>query len=429
MDKATLARRLAPSLVAGAWDKATITTALERRLPTPLQRLAPEIARDLLRLLPASYAPLVRHVTKELLAVDGFQRVFNYCTRRRVWPGFDLTPPAMSPVPPFHTLDLPQLATLDALADWLMVPLERLDYLADITHRYEAHGDMAVNQYHYHLHPKKTGGHRLIEAPKQGLKALQRQILRGIIDRVPTHPDAFGFVPGKTCWHAAQRHCNEDVVICFDLREFFPSIASARIFGLFRSLGYPQTIAHYLTGLCTTTTPPRVFERMSFTQRHMYRAPHLPQGAPTSPALANHMAFGLDRRLAGLAKKLGASYSRYADDLCFSGDREITKPVLRTVPEIVQSEGFTLNLGKTRVMPQTGAQRVTGIIVNQHLNIDRQTFDRIKATIHALNTPKDPRRADPMVAARLRGQIDWVTTLNPNRGRKLERLLDKALGV
>ena len=255
------------------------------------------------------------------------------------------------------------------------------------------------------------------------MKSVQRQILRNIIDKTPNHGDAFGFVKGRSCLDGAARHAGEAVVICFDLRDFFPSIGSGRIFGMFKCLGYPRAVSLYLTALCTTATPTRILERLSFDERTYYRRPHLPQGSPASPALANKAAFTLDRRLSALASRLNAYYSRYADDLSFSGDRHIIRTLLQVVPQIVRDEGFCLNAAKTRIMPDVTRQVVTGVIVNEHLNVSRESFDQLKATIHACGKTADKRLSDPEFRASLLGKIDWVEAVNPNRGQKLRHLL------
>src|SRR5207253_7777935 len=113
--------------------------------------------------------------------------------------------------------------------------------------------------------------------------------------------------------------------------------------------------------------------------------PHLPQGAPTSPALANLCAFGLDRRLAALAERVGATYSRYADDLAFSGDAWLlghAEGVRRTVAEIAREEGFRVNERESQLMSRAGRQRICGIVVNERPNLARTDFDRLKATLH-----------------------------------------------
>ncbi|MEL7257527.1 MAG: reverse transcriptase family protein [Pseudomonadota bacterium] len=289
----------------------------------------------------------------------------------------------MAPTDAFSTFELPQLTTADALADWVGLSLDQLAYHSDLQNRFEEHGDMAVNHYHYHLKPKSTGGQRVIEAPKKRLKTIQRCILTGILDHVAAHPDTFGFVRGRNCLDGAARHAGEQAVLCFDLKDFFPSIGYARVFGLFRCLGYPHTVARYLSAFCTNVTPSRIVEHMRPEDRPLYKTPHLPQGAPTSPSLANLLAYTLDNRLSALARSLNANFSRYADDLAFSGDSFIAATLMRTVPGIVEEEGFALNTKKTRVTSALSRQSVTGVVVNQHLNIDRKTFDRLKAIIHA----------------------------------------------
>lgn len=424
MDRGALAVNLAQGLCSGGWSAPEVGAILARRLPGAARRLAPRIASELVTAAPGPYAPTARITRAVLQRCESFERLYRWCNRNDIWPAPDLSRPSMAPVAAFARLDLPGLATQKALADWLLLPPERLDYLSDPASRHERHGDFAVNHYAYVLHRKTHGGLRLVEAPKPTLKSLQRQILRGILNRVPPHDDAFGFVRGRNCRGAARRHAGEQVVICFDLKDFFPSIGAGRVFGLFRCLGYPQPVARHLTGLCTNTSPSRITDRLPPPDRPMYRRPHLPQGAPCSPALANLAAFGLDRRLSGLARSLGAGFSRYADDLAFSGDRDIAAPLLRLVPDIIRDEGFVPNPAKTRVMSETTRQQVTGVVVNRHLNVPRARYDRLKSAIHACRQGAAPDRL-----AEIEGEIAWVEAVNPPRGAKLRRLLTRALSA
>jgi hypothetical protein len=231
---------------------------------------------------------------------------------------------------------------------------------------------------------------RLVEAPKPRLKAIQRQILKDILSRVPVHKAAHGFVRGRSCLSGAQLHAAEAMVATFDLAQFFPSIGRARIHGLFHSLGYPWAVSRQLAGLCTTRTPATIFLRLPAEQRPdrdvqaLYGVAHLPQGAPTSPALANLVSWRLDLRLHGLARAMEANYSRYADDLAFSGGEDFGKRLggLQEVLEtIAKEEGFALNRGKTRVMPRHTRQRITGIVVNAHCNTGRSEFETLKAIL------------------------------------------------
>ncbi len=427
MNRKDLARNLAHSLTLGAWSKAYIQSTLTRRLPRALHRLADAISSDLVTNRPYTYSPNIKLIANALRNNDQFERIFRYCSRRNIWPDPDLSSPVMSPVAVFQALDIPQLATLDALSDWLFLPIERLEYLADLHSRYENHGDTQVNHYHYVLHRKKSGGMRVIEAPKLALKTVQRQILHGILDKVPAHPDAFGFAKGRSCLDAANRHAGEQVVICFDLKDFFPSIGAGRIFGLFRCLGYPHRVASFLAALCTSVTPSRVVERTSGIDRDTYRKPHLPQGSPASPGLANLAVFTLDRRLSALARSVDANYSRYADDLSFSGDSHVAGTLLRAVPRIIKDEGFEPNSAKTRIMSKSSRQVVTGVVVNHHLNVSRKSFDQLKAIIHACGKAGDLRLNDPVFQTSLLGKIGWVEAVNPHRGQKLLDLLSTAI--
>jgi hypothetical protein len=154
---------------------------------------------------------------------------------------------------------------------------------------------------------------------------LQRQILASLLRLIPTHAAAHGFVPGRSPHSFAAPHGGRRMVIRLDVTSFFAAVSARRVYGMLRAAGFPEPVAHTLTGLCTTVTPPSVLTHApaSVPNRDyrlaLLRAPHLPQGAPTSPALANLCGFHLDRRLTGLAARYGARYTRYADDLAFSG--------------------------------------------------------------------------------------------------------------
>jgi hypothetical protein len=155
--------------------------------------------------------------------------------------------------------------------------------------------------------------------------------------------------------------------------------------------------------------------------------PHLPQGAPTSPALANLCAYRLDCRLAGLADAFGAVYSRYADDLVLSGRTAVLSraPHLRrAVAAIVADEGFRLNERKSALATRAGRQRVCGIVVNAHTNVARDDYDRLRAALHEAAT-RGPAAANPRgvpdLRAHLLGRIAWAEALNPARGARLRR--------
>ena len=159
--------------------------------------------------------------------------------------------------------------------------------------------------------------------------------------------------------------------------------------------------------------------------------PHLPQGAPTSAALANLAAHRLDARLSGLARVAGASYTRYADDLVFSGGETFARSIARFpthVAAIALEEGFAVQHRKTRVMRQGVRQRAGGVVLNRKTNIARDEYDRLKAILHncVRYGPRDQNRAGvPNFPAHLAGRVAYVSRLNPQRGARLLALFEK----
>jgi retron-type reverse transcriptase len=204
------------------------------------------------------------------------------------------------------------------------------------------------------------------------------------------------------------------VVVRVDLEDFFAGVTAARVFGIFRAAGYPESVAHALTGLCTNAVPVDESVPGHWRLSRRLATPHLPQGAPTSPALANLAAFALDRRLTGLAGAIGATYTRYADDLVLSSEHFLRTPVA-AITQIARAEGFRVNTAKTRVMGRGRRQTVTGIVVNAHPNVPRAEYDTLKAILHRA-THDGPSGLDP---THLLGRIAWVESLNPHRGAKL----------
>ena len=227
-------------------------------------------------------------------------------------------------------------------------------------------------------------------------------------------------------------------VLRIDLADFFSSVTAARVFGIFATLGYPAAVARVLTGLCTTETPAAVWERRpgaragaEFERWEKLRARHLPQGAPTSPALANLAAMRMDRRLSGLARAAGAAYTRYADDLAFSGDAEFVRGWKRFeawVGAVAGEEGFAVNHRKTRMMRAGVRQRVAGVVVNVRPNVEREEYELLKAILtncvrHGARGQNREGVAD--FRAHLAGKIAQVAAVHAGRGAKLRGLLER----
>ncbi len=300
---------------------------------------------------------------------------------------------------------VPRIDSVGELAERLELDAGQLAWLADVR-GLERRASPRLRNYTYVRIPRVSGPPRVIERPKARLKEIQRWILREVLVWIPVHDAAHGFVRGRSARTHASAHLGRRVVMRFDLEDFFASVSAARVYGIFRTAGYPESVAHVLTGLCTNVVPTDVPVSGRLARR--LATPHLPQGAPTSPALANLAAYRLDCRLAGF----GLTYTRYADDLVFSTDRNVRR--LRVEP-IARDEGFRLNAAKTRVMGHGSRQTVTGVVVNVRPNVPRAEYDVLKAILHraAHDGPGD------LDAAHIMGRIAWVESLNPARGAKL----------
>jgi retron-type reverse transcriptase len=285
---------------------------------------------------------------------------------------------------------------------------------------------------------KRHGLLRLIEAPKARLKKLQRQILAEILDRIPPHPAAHGFVKGRSIKTFAAPHVGQRVVLRMDLQDFFPSLAGVRVQTLFRTLGYPEGVADRLGGICTNATPrgawsavPDADRNIVWTAAALHARPHVPQGAPSSPSIANACAYRVDCRLSGLAEAAGAQYTRYADDLAFSGSEEFEGGVERFAAQaaaILAEEGFAVNHRKTRVMRQGVRQHLAGLVTNERLNVGRDDYDRLKATLTncvRLGAESQNREGHPKFREHLTGRVGFVEMVNPAKGERLRRVLQQ----
>lgn len=316
--------------------------------------------------------------------------------------------------------DTPRLDDLAALAAFLDVDGDHLDWYADRREINRSAPDGALRHYRYAWTPT-----RLIEAPKPRLRSLQRLVLDEVLGRIPVHPAAHGFVPGRDVRTFTSVHLGKSTVVRLDLAAFFAGVTVSRVYGLFRGAGYPEPVAHTLAALCTTRTPPDVLRSApSFLLAARLRQPHLPQGAPSSPALANLIAFRLDRRLAGLAVRFGAAYSRYADDLAFSGSFDAPR-LVAAASAIVADEGFQVHPLKTRVRGRADRQQLAGLVVNEHAAVPRAEYDRLRAILHTAardGLPAANRANHPDFRAYLAGRIAWVGRDHPSRAAKLARL-------
>jgi retron-type reverse transcriptase len=351
-------------------------------------------------------------------------------------------PASMHPVTAAVEWQIPRIESVGALAEWLEIGPSELAWFADLKRlcsRKSAPAVSSIAHYSYRVLAKDSGNIRLIEAPKRRLKQIQQKILSSILDKIPAHPAAHGFVKQRSIKTFAAPHVGHRVVLRMDLKDFFPSIHGARIPAFFRMAGYPEPVADLLGGLCMNATPRSLLkmlgkgidvERM-VEARALYAWPHLPQGGPTSPALANLCGYRMDCRLSGLAQSANAVYTRYADDLAFSGDETFARSVLRfaaQVAAILREEGFTVHHRKTRVMRQGVRQYLAGIVVNEHSNIARRDYDRLKAILTNCfrhGPESQNRESHPAFRQHLKGRVAFVAQVNTARGAKLHKLFEQ----
>jgi hypothetical protein len=436
--KESSARNLAAAFLTGPWSPDGLVSqaalACGRR-----ERWLKALARRVLAAYPGPALPDWDHLTAFLAADRGFARAWarqGVPRRRLFW-----VPAAMAPAPGAPaSWPVPALATPGALADWLGVTPGELEWFADSHGREAGLPAGPLRHYTYRWLRGRSGKVRLLEMPKQRLKAVQRRLLHELLDRIPPHGAAHGYRRGRSVLTYAAPHAGRAVVLRFDLRDFFPSVRAARVHALFRTAGYPAAVARLLTGLCTNVVPPDVRQAVPVPEYPSgtrpptgppYGDPHLPQGAPTSPALANLCVYRLDGRLDALARSLGACYTRYADDLAFSGDEVLERSARRfqvQVCRIALEEGFEVHTRKSRFMRRGVRQQLAGVVVNEHPNVRREEYDRLKAILtNCLRHGPASQNRDGHTDFRghLAGHVAYVAMLNPARGQRLRALFDR----
>jgi len=319
---------------------------------------------------------------------------------------------------------LPLMHTSVDLARLLNIALPRLRWLT--FHRRGA----ALVHYHRYGIPKKTGGLRSISAPKPTLAKAQRWVLQHVLTPLPVEPEAHGFVTARSILTNAAPHVGKNVVLNMDVKDFFPSITFRRVKGLFKGVGYSEHVAAVLALLCTE--PPRMPAELD-GKKYMVALGErcLPQGACTSPAITNLLCRRLDRRLAALSAKHGFTYTRYADDLTFSGpSRAGVGKLLKSVRSILTLEGLAEHPDKTCVMGTGRRQEVTGLTVNQKLGVDRDVVRELRAILHNARKhglASQNRDNLPNFGAYLKGRVEFVCMVEPARAPVLRAALQAAL--
>lgn len=231
--------------------------------------------------------------------------------------------------------------------------------LVGMNHQYIC--NMAYDSKRFYRHfsiPKSNGGKRSIDEPLPDLKYVQTWILKNVLEKVPVSEYAKAYVKGRTLKHNAKFHKSQKVIVSMDIKDFFPSISVKDVTEIFVGMGYYHDLSCFLAHLCC----------LDYI---------LPQGAPTSPYLSNLRMISIDNEIKDFTTTRRIRYTRYADDLTFSGDFD-PHMLIKTISGIVYNEGFQINNKKTRVARKNTRQEVTGIVVNSHMQISKEKRRKIR---------------------------------------------------
>ena len=251
-------------------------------------------------------------------------------------------------------IGLPVIKNIYNITHFTRLSSTKLNYLSNC----------AKHLYRVYSLPKKSGGVRIIAQPSRELKAVQAWILRNILDRLTSSQCSKGFEIGSSILDNAKPHIGSSYILNIDLKDFFPSIPANKVYSVFSSLGYEKTVCILLTNFC------------------VYNG-CLPQGAPTSPKLANLICSKLDSRIQGYTGPRGLTYTRYADDITISANT--IKKVINArdfLETIIHNENLSINKNKTQITGVRRAKKVTGLIVNQsNVGIGREKYREIRAEI------------------------------------------------
>lgn len=254
--------------------------------------------------------------------------------------------------------------------------------------------------------PKKNGKYRVIHIPNEKLKQTQKIVLKNILEKIEISQNAMAFVKGKSIKDNAKNHVNKKYILNIDLKDFFYNIKHKQVYLALKKEGYNDHNASKLAYICT------------------YKG-HLPQGAPTSPYLSNIICKDLDKEIFDICSKIDASYSRYADDITISSNNYNIKDNFKNIEDIINRYGFKINKSKTRYLQNTKKQVVTGVIVNEKLNIDNKLKKEIRQILYFCEKYglknhleyKNYSINEVEYRNKLQGKISFINNINPDLGK------------
>jgi len=342
---------------------------------------------------------------------------------------------------PLVDRDLPVILTLGQLA---YIADKSYDTLLNIVKR-------QTDPYRIFPIRKRNGGKRYICVPEPGLLFVQRwihnQVFRSSWVLKSLSHNVTAYVPDSSHIRNAKRHRDASWLLKFDITRFFESISERQVYQIFRELGYRALVAFCLTRLCTRILPEGIDLRLRHrTKRWQTGRPrkylttnvvgHLPQGAPTSPMLANLVCRKLDAELQKIADREDLTYTRYADDMTFSGesfDRSSIGRLIGEISSIVSKHGFGLNSQKTSLAKKGSRMIVTGLSVGDGIvRLPRSYKDAIRQELYYINTYglrdhclKIGKKNHLGYLMRLAGRIRYVETVEASAGKRMMEKFEK----
>lgn len=295
-------------------------------------------------------------------------------------------------------LGLPIIDNIDDLANYTNLSKNIIFQFSSNTSSY----------YKVYEIPKKNGKKRKIHQPSKKLKGLQSWILVNILNKLKSSDACKGFEKGMSLNDNVKPHKNSNAILNLDLLDFFPSITPDKVYNIFISIGYNKLISSIFTKLCTYNES-------------------LPQGSPCSPKLANLICWNLDSRLQGFVGKKGIIYTRYADDLTFSGI--IPSKVIKILPiikEIIQDEGFKVNRNKTRFVGLSRKREVTGLVIfDGNYGIGRKSFKLLRAKIYKLIEFDKDNKTQEKHINHIYGWLSYLKSVDSKRFLLIKKYIAK----
>jgi len=260
------------------------------------------------------------------------------------------------------------------------------------------------DDYHTFKLPKKAGGNRVITAPSDELKRLQRRLLDNLLIQSESHPSVHGYIRGRSCATNAKSHEKREIVAKLDIKSFFPSTPYHLIVKSLRKMAgaeLSQGALFLLADICSYDGG-------------------LPIGAPCSPALGNIILTRFDEVVGDRAKKMGVTYTRYADDLVFSGDRSAIW-MLGFAKGLLKKIGYVTDSKKELIMRKGMRQTVTGLVVNSTANLPRRQRKKLRAALHSMSVGKEPKwHGKPANKNKIIGILGFLNSVNHESAEKLK---------